>query len=244
DAASLGWTCLRIFGARSRCEFHFCKRGREPRTEHRYSDFYNSLCTDCTTTLTVDQRISGNYGLARGHFGARSCSLDCPLSIRSQLGCLRPLLVDRHTVLPRTHATDDTALVRLRGKGGHGRTAGPRGRDPKLSNRSGGRRRACCVSGYLREYYGDLASPRWRSRHGRSASERCSRPCRFWCSTPNAASHSSATWINRSPHCRPRCLRWLECRLIWRTAPRILGMKLFSAIRAFRRYQVCPLLGT
>src|SRR5262249_35863047 len=204
-------------------------------------DFYNGVCANRTTTLTVGQRISGNCGLARGDFGARSCSLDCPLSVR-----LRSLFVDRHTVLPRTHAADDTALVRLRGKGGNSRTAGRRGRDSKFSNRSDGKRRTCCLPGHLHEYYGDLASPRWRSCHGRSASERCSRPCRFWRSTPNAASHSSATWISPSPHCRARCLSWLECRLICRTASRILGLKLFSPIRVLIRYQVClllPLLG-
>src|SRR5262249_45194397 len=213
-----------IFGAGTRCDFHFCKRDREPRTEHRYSNFYNGLCTDRTTTLTLDQRISGNYGLARGHFGDRSCSLDCPLSIRSQPDCLRLLLVDRHTVLPRTHAAEDTALVRFRDKGGHGRTPGRRGPDSKFSNRPDGKRRACCIPSYLHEYHGDLASTRRRSRHGRSASERCSRPCRFWRSAANAASHSSATWISPSPHCRPRCLRWLECRLICSAALRFLGL--------------------
>ena len=91
DAASLCWTCLCVFGARPRFDFHFGKRGREPRTEHGYSDFYNGLRTDRTTTLTMDQRASGNYRLARGHFGR-------PLSIRSQSGCLRSVCVDRQTV--------------------------------------------------------------------------------------------------------------------------------------------------
>ena len=76
----------------------------------------------------------------------------------------RPLLVDRQTVLPGTHAIDDTALIRLRSKGGHGDTAGRRGRDPKFSNWSDGKRRACCIPDHLHKYYGDLASPRRRSR--------------------------------------------------------------------------------
>ena len=82
----------------------------------------------------MDQRVSGIYGLARGHFGARSRSLECPLGIRSQPACLRPLLVDRQTVLPGTHSADDTALVRPPGEGGHGDPAGWRGRDSKFSN--------------------------------------------------------------------------------------------------------------
>src|SRR2546427_10217110 len=82
------WACLRVFGARSRCDFYFCERGREPRTERCHCGFCNGLCTDGTTTLAVDQRVSGIYGLARDHFGARSCPLDCPFGIRSQSGCL------------------------------------------------------------------------------------------------------------------------------------------------------------
>src|SRR5262249_39320054 len=182
------------------------------------------LCTNRTTTLTVGQRISGNYGLARGHFGARSCSLDCLLGIRSQPGCFRSVCVDRQTVWPGSYAADDTALVRLLGKGGHGRTAGRRGRYSKFSNRSDGKRRACCVPGYLHEYYADLASPRRRSCHGRSASECCFRPCRFWRSVANAASRGSAPWISPGPHCCPQRLRCLECRPIYYTASQILGL--------------------
>ena len=151
--------------------FHFCERGRESRTEHGYRNFYNGLCADCTTTLTVDQHIPGNYGLARRHFGARSRSLDRPLSIGSQPGCFRSVCVDRQTVWPGSYAADETALVRLRDEGRHGRTTGRCGRYSKFSNWSNGKRRACCVPGYLHEYYADLASPRRRSCHGRSASE-------------------------------------------------------------------------
>jgi hypothetical protein len=239
DAAGLSWACLRVFGARSGCDFYFCERRREPRNERRHCGFCNGLCTDGSTTLAVDQRVSGIYGLAGDHFGARSCSLECPLGIRSQPGCLRPLLVDRQTVLPGTHALDDTALVRLRGKGGHGDTAGRRGRDSKFSNWSDGKRRACCIPGHLHKYYGDLASPRRRSRHGRSASERRSRPCRFWRSAANAASHSSATWISPSPHCRPRCLCCLECLLICDTALRILCLRFIVPIGAIKGHRAC-----
>src|SRR5271166_626688 len=228
-----------FLAAGSRCDVYFCERRREPRTERRHCGFCNGLCTAGTTTLAVDQRVSGIYGLAHGHFGARSCSLECPLGIRSQPGCLRPLLVDRQTVLPGTHAVDDTALVRLRGKGGHRDTAGRRSRDPKFSNWSDGKRRACCILGHLHKYYGDLASPRRRSRHGRSASERRSRPCRFWRSAANAASHSSATWISPSPHCRPRCLRCLECLLICDPALRTLCLRFIAPIGAIRGRRAC-----
>jgi hypothetical protein len=93
----------------------------------------------------VDQHIPGNYGLARGHSGARSRSLDRPLGIGSQPGCFRPVCVDRQTVWPGSHAADDTALVRLRDEGRYGRTAGRRGRYSKFSNWSNGKRRACRV---------------------------------------------------------------------------------------------------
>ena len=73
-----------------------------------------------------------------------------------------------------------------------------------------------------------VASPRWRSRHGRSAGECRSRPCRFWRSAANAASHSSATWISPSPHRRPRRLRCLECRLVCHTASQILCLRFIS----------------
>ncbi len=172
----------------------------------------------------MDQHIPGNYGLARGHFGARSRSLDRPLSIGSQPGCFRPVCVDRQTVWPGSYAADDTALVRLRDEGRHGRTTGRRGRYSKFSNWSNGKRRACCVPGYLHECYADLASPRRRSCHGRSASECCFRPCRFWRSVANAASRGSAAWISPGPHCCPQRLRCLECRPIYCTASQILGL--------------------
>ena len=139
----------------------------------------------------------------------------------SALGCFRSVCVDRQTVWPGGYAADDTALVRLRDEGRHGRTTGRRGRYSKFSNWSNGKRRACCVPGYLHEYYADLASPRRRSCHGRSASECCFRPCRFWCSVANAASRGSAVWISPGPHCCPQRLRCLECRPIYCTASQI-----------------------
>jgi hypothetical protein len=110
--------------------------------------------------------MPGNYCLARGHFGARFRSLDRRLSIGSQPGCFRSVCVDRQTVWPDSYAADDTALVRLRDEGRHGRTTGRRGRYSKFSNWSNGKRRACCVPRYLHEYCADLASPRRRSCHG------------------------------------------------------------------------------
>ena len=161
---------------------------------------------------------SGIYGLARGHFGARSCSLECPSAFVLNLVFIRPLLVDRQTVLPGTHAVDDTALYHFMVRAGMVTLLVGAVVDPKFSNWSDGKRRACCIPDHLHKYYGDVASPRRRSRHSRSASERRSRPCRIWRSAANAASHSSATWISPSPHCCPRCLRCLECLLICDTA--------------------------
>ena len=114
-----------------------------------------------------------------------------------------------------TNAADDTALERLRSKGWHGDTARRRRRHSEFSNWSRRKRRACCIPGHLREYHGDLASPRWRSRYGRSASERRSRACRFWHSAANSAPFSSVVWISPGPSCRSRCLRCLECRFIF-----------------------------
>jgi hypothetical protein len=134
--------------------------------------------------------VSGIYGLARNHFGARSCPLDCPLGVRSRPGCLRPRWIVRLFCLapmPPTIRPWYDFLVR-----------------------------AGMVT--LHEYYGDLASPRRRSGYGRSASERRSRPCWFWRSAANAASDSGATWIGPGPDCGPRCLRCLECRLVCYTA--------------------------
>ena len=78
------------FWPRSRSSFHFCKRGRQSRAERCYRDLRNSICSDCATTLDMDQHIPCICGMARGRFGARSCPLDRMVGIRSQPRCRTP----------------------------------------------------------------------------------------------------------------------------------------------------------
>ena len=207
------------FWPRSRSSFHFCKRGRESRAERCYRDLRNSICSDCATTLDMDQHIPCICGMARGRFGARSCPLDRMVGIRSQPRCLRTLSLNRRAISPRTHATDDTPLVRLRDTGEYGGFAGRLGIDFKFPNWSGGKRRACGVPCHLYEHHGHPALSHRRSRHGGGASERRSRPCGIWRSVADTASHSSAARVRRGPRWRPRRLRRLECRCLCDTAP-------------------------
>ena len=116
---------------------------------------------------------------------------------------------------PKSYRGRVVGGIGTRRKGWHGDTARGRRRHSEFSNWSRRKRRACCIPGHLRVYHGDLASPRWRSRYGRSASERRSRACRFRRSAANSAPFSSVVWISPGPSCRSRCLRCLECRFIF-----------------------------
>ena len=113
----------------------------------------------------------------------------------------------------------NTLLVRLRGAGSYGDAVGRRSSGLKFQNWSRRERRACHVPSHLHEYYGDLASPRRRSRNSSTASKRHFRLCGIWRSTAYAASHRSTIWVRRCPHRRSWRLRLLERHHLRRAAP-------------------------
>jgi hypothetical protein len=90
------------------------------------------------------------------------------------------LYLHRPAILPRTHPTNHTTLVRLRVTRGFGGFASRRGRNSKLSNWPDRKRRACCIPGDLHQHHAHSASPRRRSCHGSRVGERRSRSCRIW----------------------------------------------------------------
>jgi hypothetical protein len=78
--------------------------------------------------------------LARGRTGAQFYSLDYLVGIRAQRGRFRILFLHRRAISPRTHAANETAVVRLSGPVDHGGFTGRRGGDAKLPHWSGGKR--------------------------------------------------------------------------------------------------------
>ena len=218
NAASLSRPGLCVSGPRSRFHFHFFERGCEPCTEQRYGDLSHGLCFDRPTTLDVAQRIPCICNVAGGRFGAQPRPMDCMVGICSQRHRIHRLYRHRPAILPRTHATNQTTLVRLGATSGFGGFAGRRGRNSKLSNWPDGKRRACRIPGYLHQHYAHSASARWRSCRGSRVGERRSRSCRIWLGIAQLASRRSAAWIRCSPHRRPRRFRRLECRCLCNTS--------------------------
>ena len=153
NAASLSRPGLCVSGPRSRFRFHFFERGCEPRTEQRYGDLSHGLCSDRPTTLDVAQHIPCICNVAGGRFGAQPRPMDRMVGICSQRHRIHRLYLHRPAILPRTHPTNHTTLVRLRVTSGFGGVASRRGRNSKLSNWPDGQRRACCVSGHLHQHY-------------------------------------------------------------------------------------------
>ena len=115
-------------------------------TKQRYRDLSHGLCSDRATTLDVAQHIFCVCNVARGRFCAQPRPLDCLVGICPQLSRIHRLYLHRPAILPRAHATNNAALVRLRVTSGFGGFARRRGRSFKLPNWSDGERRACCIS--------------------------------------------------------------------------------------------------
>src|SRR5260370_3829663 len=149
NAASLSRPGLCVSGPRSRFHFHFFERGCEPRTEQRYGDLSHGLCSDRPTTLDVAQHIPCIYNVAGGRFGAQPLPMGRMIGICSHRHRIHRLYLHRPAILPRTHPTNHTTLVRLRVTSGFGGFASRRGRNSKLSNWPDRKRRACCVPGHL-----------------------------------------------------------------------------------------------
>src|ERR1700747_542609 len=123
----------------------------------------NDLCSPSAAPLDLAQLIIGIYGLARGRTGAQSYSLDYVVGVRSQRGRFRILFLHRRAISPRTHAADETAVVRLSGPVDHSGFTGRRGGDAKLPHWSGGKRRTRGVPGDLHQYHVHPAPSRRRS---------------------------------------------------------------------------------
>src|SRR5262245_6821194 len=109
---SAGPVC--VSGPRSRFYFHFFKRGCEPRTEQRYRDLSHGLCSHRPTTLDVAQHFPCICNVAGGCFNAQPRPMDRRVGICSQPHRIHRLYRHRSAILPRTHPTNHTALVRLR----------------------------------------------------------------------------------------------------------------------------------
>jgi hypothetical protein len=189
------------------------------RTEQRYRDLSHGLCSHRPTTLDVAQLFPCICNVAGGRFNAQPRPMDRRVGICSQPHRIHRLYRHRSAILPRTHPTNHTTLVRLRLTSGFGGFASRRDRNSKLSNWSDGKRRACCVPGHLHEHHAHSASPRWRSCHGSRVGERRSRSCRIWRGAAHLASCRSAAWIPRGPHHRPRRFRRLERPCLCNTSP-------------------------
>src|SRR3984893_18529056 len=218
NAASPRRAGLCVSGSRSRFRFHFFERGCEPCTEQRYGDLSHGLCSDRPTTLDVAQHIPWLCNVAGRRFGAQPRPMGRMVGVCSQRHRIHRLYLHRPAILPRTHPTNHTTLVRLRVTSGFGGFASRRDCNSKLSNWPDGKRRACCVPGHLHQHYAHSASPRWRSCHGSRVGERRSRSCRIWLGFAHLASRRSAAWIRCSPHRRPRRFRRLECRCLCNTS--------------------------
>ena len=152
NAASLGRPGLCVSGPRSQFHFHFFERGCEPRTEQRYGDLSHGLCSDRPTTLDVAQHIPCICNVAGGRFGAQPRPMGRMVGICSQRHRIHRLYLHRPAILPRTHPTNHTTLVRLRVTSGFGGFPSRRGRNSKLPNWPDGKRRACCVPGHLHQH--------------------------------------------------------------------------------------------
>jgi hypothetical protein len=120
NAASLSRPGLCVSGPRSRFRFHFFERGCEPRTEQRYGDLSHGLCSDRPTTLDVAQHIPCICNVAGGRFGAQPRPMGRMVGICSQRHRIHRLYLHRPAILPRTHPTNHTTLVRLRVTSGFG----------------------------------------------------------------------------------------------------------------------------
>ena len=101
----------------------------------------------------VAQHIPCICNVAGGRFGAQPRPMDRMVGICSQRHRVHRLYLHRPAILPRTHATNHTTLVRLHVTSWFGGGASRRGHNSKLANWPYGQRRACCVSSHLHQHY-------------------------------------------------------------------------------------------
>ena len=140
---------------------------------------YNSLRPARAAAWNMAQRPTRFRGVVRDCFDIMACPLGAVVGTRSQSRCFRALLLHRRALPPRSHATDETALVRFHCPGRHGSIAGWRGSDVELPYRSRRQWRTCRVSRHLYQHHGHLALAGRRSLYSGSVGERHSRPCRL-----------------------------------------------------------------